>query len=114
MHSDSHHREPRFGVRFTIRSLLILTTVVAAFFGGRRSMKPELEAERLLTKIAQQEADAHARRLDLIQQESRSQFIRQIVQPRPSEDWRGFERAERQNMRELQQRIEKAIKPPEL
>ena len=116
MNYDSDRGEPRLALRFTIRSLLVLTTLVAAFFGGRASLTPTLQAERLRAKMAQQEAQAYARRLDLIQQRnaSPSQLIQQIIQPRPSQDWRGFERAERQNMWELQQRIEKSMNPPEL
>jgi hypothetical protein len=116
MNSQSPHRKAGFGGQFTIRSLLILTTLVAAFFGGRASMGPVIEAERLRTKIAKQEAETHARRLDAIEQANtlQSRSIQRIMQARPTDQWRGIERAERQNMLEMQQRIDRAVNGPEL
>src|SRR5262245_56357865 len=115
MNSENPAGEPRFGVRFTIRSLLIVTTVVAAFFGGRASMHPELEMERLRTKIAQQEAQASARQLQSLQQSttSQSQYIQRFIRPRAA-DRQAIDRAEEQNLYELRQRIEKAINDSEL
>jgi hypothetical protein len=54
--TDKPHRSKPWVLRYSLRSLLILTALVAAFFGGRASMLPALqERERLL---ADQEAKA--------------------------------------------------------
>jgi uncharacterized protein YlxW (UPF0749 family) len=58
MFDDLNRHCPRLSFRFTIRSLLILTTFVAAFFGGRASMMPMVEAERMRAKAAEELARA--------------------------------------------------------
>src|SRR5262245_56822334 len=94
-------------LRFTIRSLLILTTLIAAFFGGRASMGPLIEAERLRAKLAEQDLQALRRQADT----RPAQYIQRFTLPRPIQDMRSIDRAEQQNLRELHQRIDRAINP---
>ena len=43
-------------LQFSLRTLFVLMLLVAAFFGGRESMKPVIRAERLKAEQAQAEA----------------------------------------------------------
>ena len=60
----------RFLLRFSLRSLLVLTAVVAAFFGGRVSMQPELaKRNRTIERqqlAIQQNEDAFGARMQLV------------------------------------------------
>ena len=104
--SDGYdQRGSGLNLRFTIRSLLVLTTLVAAFFGGRASMGPDIEAERLRAKVAEQDLRALRQQVDT----RPAQFIQQFTLPRPIQDMRSIDRAEQQNLKELQQRIDKAM-----
>jgi hypothetical protein len=107
-------------LRFTIRGLIVLTTVIAAFFGGRASMQPAIERERDRTNAARLLADRYAR-LEALRKESQIARARvaeaesklasyRVVQ---QQSWRfkmsqGVERAEQQNLRQLQERIKRA------
>jgi hypothetical protein len=56
----------RFALRFSLRTLLILTLVVAAFFGGRVSMQPAIvERDQII--------QANARKLAQLERESQSE-----------------------------------------
>ena len=51
--------KPRRWLQFSLRTLFVVMLVVAAFFGGRESMRPVIEAERIkateLGKLAEVE-----------------------------------------------------------
>ena len=47
---------PRRWLQFSLRTLFVLMLLVAAFFGGRGSMKPAIQAERIKAEQAQAEA----------------------------------------------------------
>jgi hypothetical protein len=118
MNNEPIRSQRSLPLRFTIRSLLILTTLVAAFFGGRASMMPLVEAERQRAEAARQEVREHALQYKAILPNNlpTSQSIRVIRQgPQwPSIESDAIDRAEQQNLRKWRQRIEKAVNPADL
>jgi hypothetical protein len=66
---DQKSTPKRSFLRFSLRSLLILTALVGAFFGGRVSMQPVMaERERLLVEKEQAERARERERWDLFVQ----------------------------------------------
>ena len=53
---DSSDVRPRRWLQFSLRTLFVLMCVVAAFFGGRESMRPMIQAERLRAERARADA----------------------------------------------------------
>jgi CO/xanthine dehydrogenase Mo-binding subunit len=49
--------KPRRWFQFSLRTLLVIMLVVAAFFGGRESMRPTIRAERQQAAMARAEAE---------------------------------------------------------
>ena len=49
--------KPRRWLQFSLRTLFVLMLVVAAFFGGRESMRPVIEAERAKATLARAQAE---------------------------------------------------------
>lgn len=53
---NSPSARPRRWLQFSLRTLFVLMLLVAAYIGGRESMRPAIEAERLRAKRAQDDA----------------------------------------------------------
>ena len=54
----TEHKQPQFGwgIRFSLRSLIVLTALVGAFYGGRASLEPTMRENR--DRIAEAETRA--------------------------------------------------------
>jgi hypothetical protein len=110
-------RKPLGIFQFSLRTFLVVTALVAAFFGGRASMVPRIEAERAkrlqAERIAQQ---VEAQRLARVRQAAHRVMLfnsggRPFIRvERPGD---GIERAERVNLWQHQQRYRRRDLIPE-
>ena len=54
---NSSQERPRRRLQFSLRTLFVVMLIVAAFFGGRESMRPAILAERVKTLRARELAE---------------------------------------------------------
>jgi hypothetical protein len=115
--TDQAPRQKRHGIfQFSLRSLLVVMALVAAFFGGRATMVPRIEAERAKRLQAEKIANVDSQKLAALRQAAgqRQAAVRVI---RFNSDGRpfirverpgdGIERAERVNLWQHQQRYQR-------
>lgn len=72
--SDQNSTPKRSFLRFSLRSLLILTALVGAFFGGRVSMQPALAEKEKLIAEKEQERLREKDQWDLVMRSMQSSY----------------------------------------